>query len=432
MFETMLLVDDSGMEREMLTELLQNSFTILTAASGAECMDVIETCQGHIDVVLLDLMMPDMTGFDVLEKRRELEYFAKIPVIVLTASNAIEDQVKSFEYGANDFISKPIIPDIAVSRINNVLASKRRLDSILEESESYKTKAELDMLTGLYNKITTEEQINQFLLDRPNDLCALMIMDIDNFKAVNDIEGHQEGDHTLRIIANLISTQFRNSDIVGRIGGDEFVVFMTGLPSKDIARRKAEDIVRLMKYKPNLTIPTNVSLSVGLTFSERELTDYPSLFKKADQALYKSKKEGKARLNEYGKEEEKYIDMDDREIVILCSRVRSICSVMEEIIGKNYRFIPTISMDELKIKVREVKQKVTLLCIDVSDELDDGDELWDIIGKDEIMNQIPVLAVCKEGNMKQYRKAIAYQNTQDMVTAPLEVDQLRRIMKNMI
>lgn len=432
MFETMLLVDDSEMEREMLTELLQDSFTILTASSGEECMEVIETCKGHIDVVLLDLIMPDMSGFDVLQKRRDLEYFSKIPVIVLTASNAIKDQVKSFDYGANDFISKPIIPDIAVSRINNVLASKRRLDSILQESENYKTKAELDMLTGLYNKITTEDQINNVLLDRPDDLCALMIMDIDNFKAVNDIEGHQEGDHTLRIIANLISTQFRNSDIVGRIGGDEFVVFMTGLPSKEIARRKAEDIVRLMKYKPNLTIPTNVSLSVGIAFSSKELTDFPALFQKADEALYKAKKEGKARLSEYGKEEERFVNLDDREIIVLCSRVRSICSVVESIVGQKYHFIPAINVEELHVMMKDLKRPIALLCMDVTEEIDDGDEVWEKLGEEDALKNIPVLAICRESNMNQYRKAIVFPNTQDMITAPIEAEQLRRKIVNIL
>lgn len=325
MFETMLIVDDFDLEREMLTELMQDSFMVLEASNGKECLEVLESCQGHIDVVLLDLMMPELDGFGVLERRQELDYFKEIPVIVLTSSGAAEDQIKAFNLGANDFISKPIITDIAVLRINNVLASSRRLKSILKDSEELKVKSELDQMTGLYNKTTAEKIIDDLLIFNPTEQHGLLIIDIDNFKAVNDIEGHQVGDHTIKIIADLISSHFRKSDIVGRIGGDEFIVCMSNIPSETIARNKAKDIVRIMRYKPNMSIPANVSVSIGLAFTNHELTDYRALFQKADEALYYSKKNGKARYTEYGMEETAIVGTD-RSTVILCSRNRNICS----------------------------------------------------------------------------------------------------------
>ena len=94
-----------------------------------------------------------------------------------------------------------------------------------------------------------------------------MVIDIDNFKSVNDVYGHTMGDHVISVIAGVISSQFRSTDYVGRVGGDEFAVLMGDIPSKEIALIKAENLVNLVKYKENLSIPENISISVGIAFS---------------------------------------------------------------------------------------------------------------------------------------------------------------------
>lgn len=106
----------------------------------------------------------------------------------------------------------------------------------------------------------------------------------------NNNEGHLVGDHTIRIIAGLISGHFRKTDVIGRIGGDEFIVFMTDIPNKELARQKVNDLVGLLRYKPNITLPANASISVGLATTKEHSYEFEELFNRADQALYCAKR----------------------------------------------------------------------------------------------------------------------------------------------
>jgi len=304
------------------------------------------------------------------------------------------------------------------------MASTKRLQSILRESENLKTKAELDLMTGLYNKVTTETLCEAILSSSWEKNHALFIFDIDNFKTINDTEGHQAGDQTIKIIANMIGSQFRESDIVGRIGGDEFVVLMVGVVSKDIARRKAQDIVRIMKYKPNLTLPANVSLSVGLCFIEGKLIDYKTLFQRADESLYNSKKEGKARYSEYGIEK-KEKEKDSRDAVLLFSRDRDICGKMGSVIENTLHLCEVGTKEELLNEIEEIHGTIKLLCVDVVDDKDDGMNVWSTVKDIEKMKGVTSVAICEEGNMQQYAKALQL-GASDILSAPLEMDNLKR------
>lgn len=425
MYETMLIVDDTEYERDMLHELMQDNFTILEAKNGIECMEAINTCKKHIDVILLDLLMPEMDGFAVLKERQKNPYFMEIPVIVLTASGDVEDQVKAFELGANDFISKPIDVNLAIWRIQNVLASRRRIQSLMRDSAEYKVRAEMDLMTGLYNKVTAEHFIKEGIKKHKNSENALFIVDIDNFKSVNDIYGHQEGDHTIKIIADLLSSQFRNSDIVGRIGGDEFVIAMLNIPTKDIARAKAQELVRIMKYKPNLSIPTNVTFSIGLAFSNRKEVDYQTLFGWADEVLYKAKSTGKARYEEYGIENNVF-STEHKEIVLVCSRSRTICSKLQSVFDDSYQLLEAIDVADMERILREAGDKVSIIFVDVTDAADSGKEIWEQIQMSEAYDNCKIIAVCEEGNLKQYRNAIECGKIADVFTTPLEAGYIKK------
>ena len=237
--ETLLIVDDSKLQRAVFRQMLQKSFNLIEAANGDECLKLIEMESARIDMVLLDLVMPGIDGFEVLRRRKEMPAFKEIPVIVLTTSEANEIQVEAFELGANEFIIKPVNPEVALSRINKVLESRRRMQMMYKRQEELQIKAEIDEMTQLLNKATTEKMITQVLETHPEEFHAMLAIDIDNFKAVNDLFGHKVGDHVISVVAATIASQFRKYDIVGRVGGDEFVVFMRNIDTKDIAYTKA-------------------------------------------------------------------------------------------------------------------------------------------------------------------------------------------------
>ncbi|MDD3369278.1 MAG: response regulator [Lachnospiraceae bacterium] len=130
MDSTMLIVDDVEMNREILKLLFHETYGILEAENGQEALEVLEACRGNIDIVLLDLMMPGLSGFELMEQRKELDFFKNVPVVVISSSGSMVDQVKAFEMGASDFIEKPFMPEIVISRVNNVIASHKRLISV--------------------------------------------------------------------------------------------------------------------------------------------------------------------------------------------------------------------------------------------------------------------------------------------------------------
>lgn len=184
---TILIVDDSRFQRTIIRELLREHFNIFEAESGEECLGIIKKDKVSIDLLILDLEMPGIDGFDVLRRRQEIQHFADIPVIVLTATNSSDVQASVYELGANDFLIKPIDPKTAFFRIQNLLKSKHRIASLIKEYDDFKFKSKIDEMTGLLNKSATIKLITDALKEYPNGLHALMAVDIDNFKAINDV-----------------------------------------------------------------------------------------------------------------------------------------------------------------------------------------------------------------------------------------------------
>lgn len=425
MHDMMLIVDDVEMNREILKVIFNKQYEILEADNGEEALEMIEGCQGSIDIVLLDLMMDGLSGFDVLERRKKIEYFQKIPVVVITSSDHMEDQITAFDLGANEYISKPFVPEIVLSRVNNVMLSNRRMHSIELEAQRMKVKSELDEMTNLYNKATSEFTMDSVLKISENHTEVMMVIDIDNFKAVNDTSGHQAGDHVIKIIANLISSLFRKTDIVGRIGGDEFCVLMVDIPNMDIVYSKVNELIETMRYKPNLAIPEYVTLSIGIATNDKKNTSYANLFKKADKALYHAKQAGKAQYSEYGVEKI-VVENDERPIALLISNSRNVCSIIHALIPGNIRIVEVLNVTDLQNLRDEEKSNVGIIYMDISDhEVDELKDLWEILKKYECVEMKNIIAICEEGNIDQYLSALK-SGIADMITTPIDHEAFKR------
>ncbi len=424
MNEMMLIVDDDEMSREILKTLFAKQYDVMEAENGSEALMVLQGCQGSIDVVLLDLMMEGITGFDILEKRKNMDFFSKIPVIVITSSGQLEDQIRAFDLGANEYICKPFMPEIVRSRVNNVMASNRRMLAVEIEAQRMKIKSELDEMTGVFNKTTTELAIDEILKNGNNNLQVLMVIDIDNFKAVNDTSGHQVGDHVIKIVANLISGLFRKTDIVGRIGGDEFCVLMVDVPNMEVVYSKVNELIQTMRYKPNLTIPEYVTLSIGFAVNEPIDVCYKDMFRKADEALYEAKKAGKAQYKEYGVTKPEMPE-DERAVAILFSNSRNVCSSIQAFIPNYIKLIEVLKLEDMDSITDNDKEKTMIMYVDVSDYSDDASELWSKIKEIEWIDFNNVFAVCEEGNVSQYMTALKNGVT-DMFTTPIDQGAFKR------
>jgi len=207
-------------------------------------------------------------------------------------------------------------PRKVVGVIINIDAEKRSAQDLLE-------RAERDPLTKLYNKGASRKQVQEYLTNRkPDERAALLIIDLDNFKQVNDQYGHMFGDVVLTQVAAELSGQFRSKDVVARIGGDEFMVFMKDIPNQTLVENRCERLRNTLGkvYEEQLT-KCGFSCSIGIAFIPEHGTDFQSLFQRADAALYKAKGEGKSRYVCYNESAQltaefdalnEYIDWDEQ------------------------------------------------------------------------------------------------------------------------
>lgn len=421
--ETLLIVDDSRLQRAVLNEIFSPAFNILEVSSGEECLQMIKDKKNMIDLVLLDLVMQGMDGFDVLKHRQEMPEFKQIPVVVLTTTDTPEVQTKAFELGASDFISKPTEPAIARHRIDNILKTNRRLNHILQKQEALRIKSEVDEMTHLLNKATAEHAISHILLSTPEELHALFAIDIDNFKAVNDIFGHKMGDHTISVVAGILASHFSGSDIVGRIGGDEFVAFMRDIASRQAVYEKAQELLDAILDKEALSIPENVTISIGIAFTEPYETSYTTLFQKADTALGNSKKSGKQCFSEYGVSPQK----PDTAIknILLYTQSRNVVSTLKFAHSYPDRLIKVSSITEIRYAVMDKNNHVPAVFIDISETEDDGIQIWDELKHESWASSTPIIAICKESNLNQVRNALSSDLINDLIFEPIDIESIK-------
>lgn len=182
---------------------------------------------------------------------------------------------------------------IVINVVNLIKARNKHRD--LEE------KADTDLLTGLYNKISTERRIKDYMAAHPDEQGLLFILDVDNFKKINDTMGHAFGDEVLRTLGTSIRAEFRASDILGRTGGDEFTLFLCNMKDDDIIKMEAEKVERFFKnFRAGTYTKYSVTASIGCAVFSRDGDNFEDLYKAADNALYVAKKRGKNQLAFYG------------------------------------------------------------------------------------------------------------------------------------
>ena len=286
-----LIVDDDEMMQMMARHILSKKYDVVTATSGAEAIELF--AREKPDLILSDLLMPEMDGYE-LHRRLQESSANPVPIIFMTADESSESESRGFELGAADYIRKPLKPDVLLRRVGNIIDN---LDKIHE----LEVAASTDPLTGLLNKISAQREIGERVR---NSSGALLMIDLDSFKPVNDIYGHGVGDKVLIQFAGLIRKIIREGDLAGRMGGDEFVAFLDGVDDEKILRFKttylnAQILIAAKKLMgSDMQIPLGVS--VGAVFVPDEGTDFQTLYRKADSALYDVKLHGKHGLAVFG------------------------------------------------------------------------------------------------------------------------------------
>ncbi len=290
-----MIVDDEKISLMMAEHILSTEYQTVCVSSGDEAISTY--MKEHPDMVLSDLHMPGISGYELQMVLQEKTH-DKIPFMFMTADKDEETEQKGLANGAMDFIRKPFRADVLIHRVENILRT-------IEQIQGLKKAASTDPMTGLLNKASSEKEIDK---ECKSSAGAMMMIDLDNFKLVNDIYGHDMGDKVLIRFAEIIQSAIRSTDIAGRLGGDEFIAFCKNISDESVIADKAAYINEqvLLSAKEymgkDMTIP--LGASIGCVFVPDEGKTYKELYKKADLALYDVKQHGKHGYRIYRKNSE--------------------------------------------------------------------------------------------------------------------------------
>jgi diguanylate cyclase (GGDEF)-like protein len=290
-----LVIDDERFNLNTLHGLLRDEYRLMVAMQGEHGIKAAQT--GLPDLILLDVNMPGMDGFEVCRQLKADPITQSIPVIFITALNEASDEAKGLELGAVDYITKPFNYSVVKARVRTHLRLKLQSDLL----ERY---AFIDSLTGLANRRAFDERLSQewSRCQRSETSLSLILLDVDHFKSYNDHYGHGQGDACLTTVARaLASSQMRAYDLVARYGGEEFVVI---LPDADlIGAQQIAERLRLAVYDlahPHATSPVadrvTISLGVACTVPQTSATA-AQLLRAADRFLYEAKRAGRNRVH---------------------------------------------------------------------------------------------------------------------------------------
>jgi diguanylate cyclase (GGDEF)-like protein len=291
-----LVVDDCADNIDLMLEILRDA----GYSNVSSTMLPEQVCGLHrqhcYDLILLDLQMPELNGFQVMKGLKEIEQDGYLPVLALTAQPSFK--IAALEAGARDFISKPFDLLEVHKRIHNMLEVRLLYKELAQYSKQQQELALHDPLTGLPNRRLLEDRIATTLQHaaRHQHKAAVMYLDLDGFKAINDTHGHACGDEILKLVAGRLVGSSRKEDTVARVGGDEFVIVLGEVGTLADAQEPASKLIEVVSEPYQVgALTLQLSTSIGIALYPEHGDNVQALIEKADLALYDAKRAGKNR-----------------------------------------------------------------------------------------------------------------------------------------
>jgi len=300
-----LLVEDDALQANITKRILQrNGYEVFWAKDGLNAIKTIKTSE--LDIVLLDVVMPGMDGYEVCRWLKLEESTRGIPVIMLTAKKDLADKISGLQVGADDYLPKPynelelnarIYASLRTKALQDELRKKnKQLERLLDKLEKM---AITDPLTGLYNRRKFHDVLSGEFerTERYLTPCSLVLLDVDHFKKVNDSFGHLAGDAVLKELADILRSSVREVDTAARFGGEEFVLVLPNTTKEDAVFTAERIRERIGKHLFPEVYQT-VTVSIGVSgIPDRELASEDALIRCADFALYRAKEKGRNRTH---------------------------------------------------------------------------------------------------------------------------------------
>lgn len=288
-----LIVDDQQSNVQLLEQLLHDAgYTSITSTNNPRAVCRLHK-KNRYDLILLDLKMPDMNGFQVMEAMTGSTTDSYVPIFVITVQPNLK--LRALLAGAKDFISKPFDLMEAKTRIHNMLEVRLLYRRLEDYNRSLESLAMHDELTGLPNRRLLVDRLSLSIAHahRSKSNMAIMYLDLDGFKEINDTLGHDAGDTLLKMVADRLVSAVRQEDTVARMSGDEFVIGLWELNHADEATHLVEKVKQSLLRPYNLQgHDTTMTVSIGVSVYPMHGEDVSLLMKSADLALYEAKRNG--------------------------------------------------------------------------------------------------------------------------------------------
>jgi len=289
-----LIVDDDPINRLVLEKTLKEDHDVFLVESGEKALTFVKTAQ--VDLIILDVIMPGIDGYEVLLQLKENPITQSIPIIFISANRSHDDEAKGLELGAMDYITKPFSPSIVRVRVRNQLLIKQKND-LLEKLAS------IDGLTEIPNRRYLDDNLSRELRrsKRSGTPLSVLLMDIDHFKRYNDFYGHRAGDECLKNVAQALAAQCkRGSDFIARYGGEEFAAVLPEMNKHEVMQfaNKLRNAVNALNIEHKGSLNADrITISIGIaTTQSGKVYAEQALLEEADLGLYAAKDAGRDKI----------------------------------------------------------------------------------------------------------------------------------------
>lgn len=295
-----LIVDDEPEIKELLSFILQRAgHSITQAGSGDEALELVRSLVFRPDLILMDVNMPGMDGYESTREIRKVYGEHWIPIIFITAEDDIAGFEEGIECGGDDYLVKPFNPAVLQAKVKaftRIAEAQNRLEDLIAELTML---SQQDSLTRLYNRRSLMHRAEQAwqMAERENSDLSIIMMDVDHFKAYNDSYGHVEGDECLVAVSDVVrSCVFREVDLIGRYGGEEFIIVLPGTPVEGAVQvaEKVCSALALKKIEHKSSFSKGyVTASFGVACRVSSHGNIQELITDADELLYRAKAKGR-------------------------------------------------------------------------------------------------------------------------------------------
>jgi len=291
---SILIVDDLEANVQLLEQMLSNAgYTRISSTMDPRTVCALHR-DHHFDLILLDLRMPGMDGFQVMEGLKEIESDGYLSVLAVTAQPA--HKLRALQGGAKDFIAKPFDLAEVLTRVHNMLEVRLLHEAARNYSKMLEVLALNDPLTGLANRRLLADRMSMALIHarRNSSAMAVVCLDLDGFKQINDTFGHSSGDTLLKLVAQRLLATVREEDTVARLGGDEFIIALWHVSDMDYAAGVASRAIEALAQPYDIAgSSVKITTSAGISIYPEHGEDAETLMKNADLALYEAKAAGR-------------------------------------------------------------------------------------------------------------------------------------------